>query len=188
MDDDEIGKINDKLAGYVQRNVSFEIQKALAINIVVTAITKWQCGIIEATKRAADCCGFNAETVRRWISTFVSNVSTCSLDEMNDDCITDMLSSSRGMHDEHSASLLHDENFCFSARQYVRKNACKKGEPNLTSQMFAQWIKTEYGLVVHEVTACKWLAKLGFSRIHHQKGVYFDGHDTADVVEYRDIF
>ena len=112
MDGDNIG---DKLAGYVQRNVSFEIQKALAINIVAIAISKWQCGIMEATKRAGDCCGFNAETVRRWISTFVRNMNMCSLNEMNDDCITGMLSSSRGMHDKHSASLLHDEDFCFAA-------------------------------------------------------------------------
>ena len=28
----------------------------------------------------------------------------------------------------------------------------------------------------------------GKTRIHHQKGVYFDGHDRADVVEYRDMF
>ena len=90
----------------------------------------------------------------------------CSLNEMNDDCITGMLSSSRGIYDEHSASLLHDEDFCFAARQYVRKRACKKGKPNLTSQMFTKWIETEYGLSIHERTARKWLAKLGFSRIH----------------------
>ena len=100
-------------------------------------------------------------------------MNMCSLNEMNDDCITGMLSSSRGrgIYDEHSASLLHDEDFCFAARQYVRKRACKKGKPNLTSQMFTKWIETEYGLSIHERTARKWLAKL----------------DRADVVEYRDI-
>ena len=28
----------------------------------------------------------------------------------------------------------------------------------------------------------------GFSQLHHQKGVYFDGHDREDVVEYRNEF
>ena len=29
---------------------------------------------------------------------------------------------------------------------------------------------------------------LGFSRVHHQKGVYFYGHDRDDVVMYRNSF
>ena len=29
---------------------------------------------------------------------------------------------------------------------------------------------------------------LGFNRLHHQKGVYFDGHDREDVVQYRNDF
>ena len=29
---------------------------------------------------------------------------------------------------------------------------------------------------------------LGFSRVHHQRGVYFDGHDSDDVVLYRNNF
>ena len=34
----------------------------------------------------------------------------------------------------------------------------------------------------------KWLGMLGFTRMHHQKGVYFDGHNRSDVVEYRKSF
>ena len=41
---------------------------------------------------------------------------------------------------------------------------------------------------IHDSTARRWLFKLGFSRIHHQKGVYFDGHDRDDVVKYRNTF
>ena len=32
------------------------------------------------------------------------------------------------------------------------------------------------------------MTTLGFSRVQHQKGVYFDGHDREDVVLYRNIF
>ena len=67
----------------------------------------------------------------------------------------------------------------------VHKNANKKGEQNLTCKMFAEWIAAEYNVNVHEETARRWLQKLGFSRMHHQKGVYFDGHDQEDVVTYR---
>ena len=44
---------------YIQRNVSYEVQKGIAIHILVTAITKWDCTILEAAQHAADCCGFN---------------------------------------------------------------------------------------------------------------------------------
>ena len=121
-------------------------------------------------------------------SAFVTSIGTCSTDDMSDECITDMLSSNRGIHDEHLDSLLHDKDFCLAARQYVWKHACRKGAPNLTSQMFAKWIETEYNIKIHERTARKWLTKLGFSQIHHQKGVYFDGYDRDDVVAYRNLF
>ena len=58
----------------------------------------------------------------------------------------------------------------------------------MTSQMFSEWIVKEYNIRVHERTACRWLQQLGFSRVQHQKGVYFDGHDRDDVVEYRKVF
>ena len=66
MNDDDVVfcNITYSLAVYTQRNVSFEVQKALEINIMATAISKWNCGVMEA----ADCCGFNAETVRLWAS------------------------------------------------------------------------------------------------------------------------
>jgi hypothetical protein len=34
-------------------------------------------------------------------------------------------------------------------------------------------------------TARRWLHKEGFKYINHKKGLYFDGHDQPDVVEYR---
>ena len=34
------------LMAYIQRNVSFEIQKAIAIPIVSTAIAKWGCSVL----------------------------------------------------------------------------------------------------------------------------------------------
>ena len=187
-DDAVFCSITENLAAYTQRHISFEVQKAIAINIMATAVSKWNCGIMEAVKRAADCCGFNAATVRLWASEFATAIGTCSPDDMSDECITDMLSSNRGIHDEHFNSIMHNEDFRLAARQYVRKHACRKGEPNLTSLMFAKWVETECSLKIHDRTARKWLTKLGFSQIHHQKGVYFDGHDRSDVVAYRNEF
>ena len=54
--------------------------------------------------------------------------------------------------------------------------------------MFVDWIEAEYSLHIYNNTAHTWLTKLGFSQVHHQKGVYFDGHDRDDVVAYRNFF
>jgi len=37
-----------------------------------------------------------------------------------------------------------------------------------------------------ERTARRWLVKLGWTRTVLRKGVYMDGHERADVVEYRE--
>ena len=69
----------------------------------------------------------------------------------------------------------------------MREHAYIKGEPNLTICKFAEWVNTTYSTNVHPETTRKWLYELGFSRVHHQKGVYFDGHDRSDV-QYRNQF
>ena len=64
-DKSKCGNIADTLLPYTQRNVSFEVQKVIAITIVTTAIAKWGCSIVDAASHAADCCGFSTETVRQ---------------------------------------------------------------------------------------------------------------------------
>ena len=172
------------LMSYIQRNASYEIQKASAISIMGTAITAWGCSIEEAVTRAAACTGFASETIRKWASSFFS---TCDVaDDINDDFVEELLSSNRGYHD--TSSLVHSEAFQLSARCFVQAHACRKGEPNMTSRMFADSVESEHNVRVHDETARRWLGELGFSQVHHQKGVYFDGHDRDDVVQYRNIF
>ena len=62
--------LSETLLVYTQRNVSYEIQKVIAIPIMATAVTKWNRSIVEAANRAADCSGFNVEIVRRRTSEF----------------------------------------------------------------------------------------------------------------------
>ena len=54
--------------------------------------------------------------------------------------------------------------------------------------MLTDWIASEYNTNVHENAARRWPQQLGVYWIHHQKGVYFDGHDWEDVVSYRQDF
>ena len=74
---------------------------------------------------------------------------------------------------------------------YVRENAYKKGEANLTAQSFCKWVNDDL-LPSHNLppelprfisvhTATRWLSRLGFSPTSHKKGAYVDGHKRADV-------
>ena len=47
--------LHETLGDYIQRNVSYEIQKALAIHIMVSAVLKWNSTISEAAEHASDC-------------------------------------------------------------------------------------------------------------------------------------
>ena len=117
--------------------------------------------------------------IHRWASECVDDVLSHTDEEIDDEYMTSILSSSCDQHTSHLESVL-------DARSFVRTHACQKGQPNLTGKMFADWVEAEYNRVVHETTARRWLHCLGFNRIHHQKGVYFDGHDRKDVVVYRE--
>ena len=106
----------DSLAAFIERNVSHEVLKAMAIHVMLTALQNQNCTILEASKYAADCCGFNSECIRRWASAYISTGSTCSVDELSgDECITNILSSNRGRHENHAVSLVNNEDFCLAA-------------------------------------------------------------------------
>ena len=81
---------------------------------------------------------------------------------------------------------------------YVRQNAAVKGRPNLTACKLCEWINE--GLLANETlepgfprkisveTARHWLHELGFEVLTAKKGCFVDGHERADVVEYRQKF
>ena len=189
QDGELLGRLNDNLSVFIQRNVTHEVQKAFAFRVFLNALIKLNWSIAKAAEHASDCFGYNPRTIRRWAWSFLSSASTCAPDELDDDeHMLELLASNRGHDNNHTHTLVHNEDFAVAARAYVRSNACKKDEPNLTCKMFSEWIKMEYDTHVHETTAGRWLVQLGFSRVHHQKGVYFDGHDRSDVVEYREEF
>ena len=178
----------DHLIAYIQRNASYEVQKAWAISVMGTAMSTWANGIMEAAKYAAECTGFSVETIRRWATSFFLTEYWAEPDSTTDDVLTEELASERGHSPTYLSSLIHNEEFKFEARTYMRMHACRKGEPNVTLAMFAKWVQENYGVTIKEEVARRWLGALGFERIHHQKGVYFDRHDREDVVKYRNEF
>ena len=175
---------------FVSKNVSWEVQKAIAIQIMAEAMTELNMGIVEAAKFAASCTGFSQEVVRRWAFVYFCTLSQHpgSLEDVDIDYVGMELSSERGKACGNAASILHDENFQLAARSYVRSTAYRKGEPNLTTEMFCQWVKESFSVDICTETARCWLHHLGFNISNHQKGVFFDGHEREDVVVYRSDF
>ena len=59
-------KGQEYICNFVSKNVSWEVQKALAIQIMTSAMTELGKGIVDAAKFAAATTGFSQEVVRRW--------------------------------------------------------------------------------------------------------------------------
>lgn len=111
--------------------------------------------------------------------------------------------------------LILDEGLLVRIRLYIRNNAVKNGEPNMTAQIFCDYInkdilpeiaatkqdgydpfkhapvtkiKNDIGEVSNAITvstARSWLHNLGCAYRDMQSGLYFDGHDRDDVLKYR---
>lgn len=85
-----------------------------------------------------------------------------------------------------------------SKAKYVQLYLVFQSETHLSSQMRAAKLclyvnkhllpSLDIEETISEITAIRWLKKLGFSVHHAQKGVYVDGHERKDVVEYRREF
>ena len=63
-------------------------------------------------------------------------------DEVDDDYMTSILSSSCSQHTSDFESVVDDESFALAACR-------QKGQPKMTDKMFADWVKADYSLVVH---------------------------------------
>ena len=81
------------------------------------------------------------------------------------------------------------------ALEWVHNNAYVKGKPkdfcswvnlNLLPQVLENHASAPSKITAR--TARRWLHKLGFEKISSKKGIYIDGHERADVVEYRKVY
>ena len=152
------------------------IWNTLAISLMVTAMPQWNCNITKAAQVALECTQFSQETIRRWSSSYFTGLQDMlvrSSENVTDEAIEEELLSEHGHSLSSLSSLIHEEEFQLAARQFVWKHSCVKGEPNRTISKFTEWL-----------TSKEMAIDLGFSRVHHQKGAYFYGHDRSDVVTY----
>lgn len=94
----------------------------------------------------------------------------------------------RGGH-RASQSLLDDQSVRLAAREWLTSQPVGQITPRLFQQHLNTIIFPALGINLKrplcERTARRWLVKLGWRLTVLRKGVYMDGHERADVVEYR---
>ena len=178
----------NRLEQYIHDNTTIEIRKAFALSVFQKAITDRNMKVMEAAKTSAQYTAFAAEVIRRWAMScsgeFFATISC--LEDIEDEELSDALSSNRGCYTR-VVSLINDETFTLEAAKFVRAHGYRKREPNLTLDKFVEWVKDKHGKSICISTASAWL-HMGFGYKQFSKGVYFDGHDRQDVVEYRDKY
>ena len=91
-------KGQEYIINFVSKNVSWVVQKALAIQIMTSAMTELGKGIVDAAKFAATTTGFSQEVVRRWAYAYFTALDQYpgSLNDLDLDFIQTELSSERG--------------------------------------------------------------------------------------------
>lgn len=173
------------LQQYIERNTTFAMKKAFALSIFSRCICSG-IGIMDACDEAAMFTDFSSQVIRKWATEcFVNYFSNLKdIDDATDETLDVELSSNRGRHPK-VISLMFDENFRMELKQYVHNNGYVKGKPNLSLSQVVSWVMEKWGAEICEETARVWMHKLGFTYRQFSKGVYFDGHERADVIQDR---
>ena len=74
-------------------------------------------------------------------------------DDIDGEFMEELLSSVRGRSCGSPGGILHDEEFRLHAREFVHKNAYKRGQPNMTLNDFHSWVEMSYNVHISVKTA-----------------------------------
>ena len=94
----------------------------------------------------------------------------------------------QGYHQK-TKSFIDDEDIIEKSLEFICKN-----EGKITPKLYRNFINNtlfsqmRITASISEKTARVWLKKLGLVSQSQKKGIYFDGHERSDVLEYRIIF
>ena len=128
--------------------------------------------------------GISDKSIRVWRQDFLKNGGSFSEYQ-------------RGRYERYV--VIEDEEFKEMALTWIRSNSSVKGRPNMTAANFRSWVvsvllpqvKLHHPQVpssISDRTAVRWLHQLGFEPASTKKGVFIDGHERSDVVEYRKLY
>ena len=156
----------------------------MAMMLFDNYITRFGLLKTKAAEEVALLLGVSEKTVRRWRYDWLENQGSFS-------------ESNKGKYSRYV--VVNDEEYRDKILKWIRENASVKGKPNLTAATFCTWLKSDLLPFVKQhhpdaptevsvATATRWLHKLGFDPTSTKKGVYIDGHERQDVVDYRKLY
>jgi len=85
-------------------------------------------------------------------------------------------------------TMLVDEDLCTDVNAYLQEIGSHITAEKLVEFLTRPEIKEKHGITkkISTRTACRYLQALGYRFTHAKKGMYTDGHERVDVVDYRD--
>ena len=155
-------------------------RRMLAVLLMESFINRQKMQVVDAAREAGSIVGYTDRTVRTLRKQFWDNNGM--LEERKQGKYARM-------------TVYGDEELNKKAAEWVRANAFRKGQPNMTAQSFCVWVNEDLLPSSHLLphfprrvsfrTSVRWLYHLGFKPVSHRKGVYIDGHEREDVVLHR---
>jgi hypothetical protein len=132
---------------------------------------------LQAAKIVYDKGSYKGKQIRNWAKCWIENGS--------------LPKSLQGCHQK-TKSLIDDEDVIEKSLSYIRQNKGKT-TPNeykifVEQNLLPQLGLTEIKKTISHNTSRIWLRKLGLVPQSRKKGIYFDGHEREDVIEYRKCF
>jgi hypothetical protein len=129
---------------------------------------------LDAAKKVYDKGSYRAKIINKWAKSWIENsVLPVSL---------------QGCHQK-VKSFVDDEDVIEKSLEFIRE---KDGKitPKLYRTFINDTLFLQMGInaTISEKTSRVWLRKLGFIPQSRKKGIYYDGHERPDVLEYRSIF
>ena len=177
-DDDADGVYQDWLATVDRED------KMMALMLHDNYVTRFGLTKTAAAAEVGLLLGYNEKTVRLWRKDFIVNKGEFS----------------ESQHGKYASYIvLDDEEYRDKALAWARANTYSKGTPSMTAKQFCKWIndhllpdvilyhpQVPQKISIH--TATRWLHQIGFQPSPTHKGVYLDGHEREDVVQYRKLY
>lgn len=118
-----------------------------------------------------------ARTIRNWAQFYIATNELPSLKQ--------------GRHQK-TRTLIDDEDVQNACRTWLRSQT----PDSICARLFARWVSSSLHveldcpgpIIISERTAQRWFHRLDFFLSERTQGLYFDGHERGDVVEYRKAF
>lgn len=175
----KIEKLENILSGNKKKIAAYDYLQYSALHLFFIYWKQYNLTRIKASLRSAkevyNKGKYKAQQIRKWANYWIENDT--------------LPKSKQGCHQK-IKSLIDDEDIVKKSLIFIRENGNK-----ITPKVFQNFINKDLlsrmnisRKSISIQTARIWLKKLGLVPQSRKKGIYFDGHEREDVLEYREYF